>query len=110
MKILFFLIITCTLLLSCSGDCMKCHPNLVKDGSLDKDHMILTSCKECHTIENGDLEKMGSLCGQDCWDCHSVEKTKQVQNEAHYALDRCIKCHSKLNKDDFLNNSTNWLK
>ncbi len=36
-------------LFACSGDCVACHPKLIKkDGKMDRDHMILNKCKTCH--------------------------------------------------------------
>lgn len=88
-------------LFACSGDCISCHPALLKNNKLDNDHIILAKCIECHKITDNDLEKMGSLCGQDCWDCHSIQKTQQVVNPSHAALNSCIECHKKLNKNPF---------
>lgn len=87
---------------ACSGDCISCHPNLVKEGKLDSDHQILKECITCHKVTSDDLNKMGSLCGQDCWDCHSVEKTQKVVNPSHSSLSLCIDCHKKLNKEEFI--------
>jgi hypothetical protein len=101
-KIIVFLFLG-SLLLACEGDCMKCHPRLLKDNQLDKDHKVLTTCIECHQPTNDDLSKMGALCGQDCWDCHSIAKVQQVVTPSHMVLDACIKCHVKLKKDSFGN-------
>ena len=84
---------------ACEGDCVVCHPNLVKeDGKLDKDHAILVSCKTCHT--QADMEKidMGSGCGQDCWDCHDIKKVTASNVEEHRGLQKCIDCHLTIDK------------
>ncbi len=97
---------------ACDGDCIKCHPNLVKSGLLDKDHQILSKCINCHKISSNDLDRMGSLCGQDCWECHNIKKVMTIKNEEHLALDSCIECHKKLEtKESFIqqNNSLNNL-
>lgn len=96
---------------ACSGDCIQCHPNLLKDGQLDKDHKILDNCINCHKVNEKDLAKMGSLCGQDCWDCHNVEKVSDVklngkQITEHLVLTDCIACHKKLDKFPVFLNTT----
>ncbi len=98
MRIFIYFILITTTLFACSGDCMKCHPKLLKNGKLDKNHEILSKCINCHKINSNDLERMGSLCGQDCWDCHSVEKVTSIKNKEHLSLNGCIECHKKLKK------------
>jgi len=84
---------------ACEGDCVVCHPNLVKeDGKLDKDHAILVTCKTCHTQEEMEKIDMGSGCGQDCWDCHDIKKVTASNVEQHRGLQECIDCHVTIDK------------
>jgi len=85
---------------ACEGDCVVCHPNLVKeDGKLDKDHAILVTCKTCHTQEEMEKIDMGSGCGQDCWDCHDIKKVTASNVEQHRGLQECIDCHVTIDKN-----------
>jgi len=87
---------------ACEGDCVVCHPKLVKeDGKLDKDHEILVSCKVCHTQEEMEKIDMGNGCGQDCWDCHDIKKVTASNVKEHRGLQKCIDCHVTLNKNMF---------
>ena len=99
---IFLLFFTFLNLFACDGDCIKCHPTLIKSGSLDKNHKILAKCIDCHKITSNDLMRMGSLCGQDCWECHSVKKVMSIKIKEHQVLDKCINCHEKLYKNDLL--------
>lgn len=102
MKIFVFFLFSLSIsLFACDGDCMKCHPNLLKNNKLDANHKILAKCIECHKTSSDDLQRMGALCGQDCWDCHSIKKVKKIVNPSHMALDSCINCHEKLDKKPF---------
>jgi hypothetical protein len=102
------LILTITLrVVACDGDCVKCHPTLMKSGSLDNNHKILSKCINCHKITSNDLERMGSLCGQDCWECHSVNKVMSIKNKEHEALNKCIDCHVKLYKNNLFQQKEN---
>ena len=85
---------------ACDGDCIKCHPALIKSGHLDKNHEILSTCIKCHKVTSDDLQRMGAICGQDCWQCHDVKKVMKIPNKAHLSLNRCIDCHTKLDKKD----------
>jgi len=89
----------------CDGDCIQCHPQLVKKGGLDNNHKILSTCNTCHKTNTENLETMGAACGQDCWDCHNVEKVMDIKNAgniivAHACLNSCIQCHKKLNQQE----------
>ena len=87
---------------ACEGDCVVCHPKLVKeDGKLDKDHAVLVSCKTCHTQEEMEKIDMGNGCGQDCWDCHDIKKVTASNVKEHRGLQKCIDCHVTLNKNMF---------
>jgi len=91
-----------TYLSACEGDCVVCHPKLVKeDGKLDKDHAILVTCKTCHTQEEMEKIDMGSGCGQDCWDCHDIKKVTASGVPQHKNLQTCIDCHVTLDKSMF---------
>jgi glycyl-tRNA synthetase (class II) len=99
-KILIFIIFLSIGAFACEGDCVKCHPTLIKSGHLDSNHAILSKCKNCHKETTEDFMKMGAVCGQDCWDCHSIEKVKKIKIKEHIVLDKCIACHKKLNRCD----------
>jgi hypothetical protein len=106
MKIVVLLFIFFNIAFSCSGDCIKCHPSLKKNGVMDDNHKILENCITCHKITDNELEKMGSLCGQDCWDCHNVKKVSDVKIKGefvkeHLVLNDCINCHKKLDSTPF---------
>jgi len=84
---------------ACEGDCVVCHPNLVKeDGKLDKEHEVLVTCKTCHTQEDMEKIDMGSGCGQDCWDCHDIKKVTASKVKEHNGLQKCIDCHVTIDK------------
>ena len=87
---------------ACEGDCVMCHPKLIKkNGKMDKDHAILVSCKVCHTQEEMEKIDMGSGCGQDCWDCHDIKKVTASKVKQHNGLQKCIDCHLTLDKNMF---------
>lgn len=85
---------------ACEGDCVVCHPNLVKEnGKMDKDHAVLVTCKTCHTQEEMEKIDMGSGCGQDCWDCHDIKKVTASKVKEHNGLQACIDCHVTIDKN-----------
>ena len=87
---------------ACEGDCVMCHPKLIKEnGKMDEDHAILVSCKTCHTQEDMAKIDMGSGCGQDCWDCHDIKKVTASKVKQHNGLQKCIDCHVTLDKNMF---------
>jgi len=87
---------------ACEGDCVLCHPKLLKEnGKLDKEHAILTTCKSCHTQEEMQKIDMGGGCGQDCWECHDIKKVTRSGVLQHKGLQKCIDCHLKLDKNLF---------
>ena len=97
-----FFIFTFSSLNACEGDCVVCHPKLVKeDGKLDKDHSILVTCKTCHTQEEMEKINMGNGCGQDCWDCHDIKKVTASNVAEHRGLQKCIDCHITIDKSMF---------
>jgi len=99
LKFFLFIFSISALLFACEGDCLKCHPTLIKSGRIDANHQILTTCKNCHNSTPKDFEKMGAACGQDCWECHSVQKVMAIKIKQHEVLKNCIACHKKLAKN-----------
>ncbi len=89
-------------LFACEGDCISCHPGLIKDGKFDKEHKVLKTCVTCHTKEQMSKIDMGGGCGQDCWECHDVTKVSKSGVKEHKGLDRCIKCHLKIQKESLI--------
>ena len=100
MKKIFLIMFVSVKLFSCSGDCVACHPKLIENGDFDNNHMILDTCKKCHTdgtkiivIENNNSNEVSftikkldenetkeshSACGQDCWKCHDIKNVQKV--------------------------------
>jgi hypothetical protein len=105
MKSFFILTLFITInLFSCEGDCVKCHPILLKNnGKMDNNHLILKKCKDCHNLTTNDMQKMNAGCGEDCWNCHSIKEVKKINIPEHTILDNCIKCHIKLKEKNNLN-------
>lgn len=102
MRLLIVLALFVSVLLACGGTCVKCHPNLLKNGKYDKDHIILKSCDRCHKNHEG---AENSPCGGDCWDCHSIKEVSESGVIEHKNLNYCLSCHVKLNTT--LNNEMN---
>ncbi len=102
MRILLVIIFLNISLFACEGDCMACHPGLLKDGKLDKKHQVLKTCVTCHTKEQMSKIDMGGGCGQDCWECHDVKKVAASGIKEHAGLEQCITCHVKLKKEGFM--------
>lgn len=111
---------------ACSGDCVVCHPKLIKkNGKMDADHQILTQCKNCHidgtkieiidknaseiTLSNIRIVKYKednlsantshTECGDDCWKCHDITKVSRVKIKEHAVLKKCIECHVSIDKN-----------
>lgn len=97
LKFLILLITSNIILFACDANCVVCHPVLVKNGELDKNHKILGRCTNCHTAKEN--EQAHSECGADCWQCHSVDEVNKIDIPEHKALPRCIKCHVSLDKN-----------
>lgn len=100
-SIIITLIFLSSFIFACDGDCIKCHPKLLKNGKLDDNHKVLKNCINCHQVSDDDLQKMGAACGQDCWSCHSIDKVMNVRVkdktiDEHSSLSSCIDCHIKL--------------
>jgi len=129
MRFFIFAGLFCFLLLenviACSGECVACHPGLIKkNGKMDKDHEILDRCKKCH-IDGTKIEIIdknvseinasnirivkveGNItastshteCGDDCWECHDIRKVSLINIAEHKVLEKCIACHVKIDKD-----------
>ena len=104
------LIFVCSILVSlnvflyaCESDCIKCHPKLVgKNGAMDSNHKILTTCIKCHTKKSMEKVNMGiTSCGEDCWKCHDIKKVSKINIKEHKSLNKCIKCHLSKDKNIF---------
>lgn len=89
--ITFFLIFTIQAL-GCTGDCMTCHPALLKNIDFDKRHKPMTTCIKCHSA---DPAKMAD-CGSDCFACHPVTKIEGKGIEEHRVIRECRDCHMKM--------------
>jgi hypothetical protein len=96
LKNLIVFVFFITFSFSCDGNCVSCHPKLVKNGTLDQHHAILDNCKTCHSKEALANVNMGASCGKDCWECHSVKKVASISVPEHLVLPKCIECHKKL--------------
>ena len=109
---------------ACSGDCVACHPSLIKkDGKMDQDHKILEKCKLCHIDgtkikmfdtnssehnktgfeivklkETNSSKEKHTECGSDCWQCHDIKKVSKIDISEHKVLGKCIDCHVKIDK------------
>lgn len=79
-------------LLGCTGDCMSCHPSLLKTIDVDSRHMMMKTCIRCHTANP---EKMAE-CGSDCFACHPVAKIEGIRVAEHQVIRECRDCHMKL--------------
>jgi hypothetical protein len=77
---------------ACTGDCMTCHPALLKNIDSDMWHKPMTMCIKCHTANP---EKMAD-CGSDCFACHPVAKIEAVRVPEHAVIRECRDCHMKL--------------
>lgn len=102
-RIILALATLITLLFSCSGDCLSCHPALNLES--DVRHQSLATCIACHSAETLTQSDMGAACGQDCFACHDAGKIAQSGVEEHHVLQGCIACHTTL-KESAPN--TNW--
>ena len=96
LRFLTFLIVSSIALFACDANCVICHPKLVENGKLDKNHKILDRCTNCHTAKEN--EQTHDACGADCWQCHSINEVNKIDIPEHKALPRCIKCHVSLDK------------
>lgn len=76
----------------CTGDCMTCHPALLKNIDTDMRHKPMTTCIKCHTANPA---KMAD-CGSDCFACHPVAKIEAARVAEHAVIRECRDCHMKL--------------
>jgi hypothetical protein len=86
-KYLLLLTTLTSMLLSCTGDCFSCHPQLLEN--LDTNHKPMLLCKNCH-LDTGSA----SQCGADCFECHKSESIS-TDIEEHKVIDNCRECHLK---------------
>ena len=103
-RVVFLLFVMFLVVLyACESNCVACHPKLIKkNGQMDSDHKILTTCIKCHTKKSMQKVDMGvTSCGEDCWKCHNIKKVAKVNIKEHKALNKCIKCHTKNIKNIF---------
>lgn len=77
---------------ACSGDCMTCHPALLKTIDTDSRHTMMKTCIRCHSANP---EKMAE-CGSDCFACHPVAKIEASRVAEHQVIRECRDCHMKL--------------
>ncbi|MCX6073684.1 MAG: hypothetical protein NTY39_05115 [Campylobacterales bacterium] len=77
---------------SCTGDCMTCHPALLKTINTDLRHKSMLTCIKCHSA---DPAKMGD-CGSDCFACHPIAKIEGARVAEHTVIRECRDCHMKL--------------
>lgn len=107
MKSFLFLILIFSYSISCTGDCLQCHP-VLKKSIEEPHHKILKSCIACHTkVPEGMTE-----CGGDCFACHSQNDLIKTDLKEHKLLITCKECH--INKEDLfetrgIDNNSNLL-
>jgi len=90
--ILFIIFIVGIQAFGCTGDCMTCHPALLKNIDFDKRHKPMTTCIKCHSANPA---KMAD-CGSDCFACHPVAKIEAARVAEHAVIRECRDCHMKL--------------
>jgi hypothetical protein len=92
MKIIIFMLFFLGSLCGCTGDCMTCHPSLLKNIDTDTRHKPMMTCIQCHSA---DPEKMAD-CGSDCFACHPMEKIDKANVVEHKVIRECRDCHMKM--------------
>lgn len=97
MKTITLLFVLLLPLWGCTGDCMSCHPALLKTIDTDLRHKPMASCIKCHTANPAKMAE----CGSDCFACHPVAKIEGVRVAEHAAIRECRDCHMKLKKTSF---------
>lgn len=95
--IILSLVIIGSVSLACDGNCVSCHPVLIKAGTFDDNHKILKNCTNCHTPNGNDHGQ----CGNDCWSCHDIQEVSRIDIPEHRILPTCIECHQSVNKKLF---------
>lgn len=79
-------------LFGCTGDCMTCHPTLLKNIESDKRHKPMTTCIQCHSANPAKMAE----CGSDCFACHPVAKIEGINVKEHAVIRGCRDCHIKM--------------
>ena len=92
MKILLLILLLATLSFGCTGDCMTCHPALLKTIETDMRHKPMLTCIKCHSANPA---KMAD-CGSDCFACHPVEKIEKANIAEHKVIRECRDCHMQM--------------
>ena len=92
MKTILLLFFFFSVSLGCTGDCMTCHPKLLKTIDTDMRHKSMLTCIKCHSPNPA---KMAD-CGSDCFACHKVEKIEGKGIEEHKVIRECRDCHMKM--------------
>lgn len=92
MKIVLLLLFMIISGWGCTGDCMTCHPALLKTINTDLRHKPMTTCIKCHAANP---EKMAD-CGSDCFACHPQAKIEQTRVAEHSVIRECRDCHMKM--------------
>jgi hypothetical protein len=92
MKTIVTLLFLLNLSLACTGDCMTCHPNLMKNINTDMRHKPMLTCINCHSANPNSMAE----CGSDCFACHPVEKIEKANITEHKVIRECRDCHMKM--------------
>lgn len=92
MKTITLLFILLLPVWGCTGDCMSCHPKLLKTIDTDTRHSAMKTCIKCHAANP---EKMAD-CGSDCFACHPAAKIEGAGVKEHEVIRECRDCHMKL--------------
>lgn len=92
MKTIALLFIVLLPLWGCTGDCMTCHPALLKTIDTDSRHNAMKTCIKCHSANP---DKMAD-CGSDCFACHPIAKIEGAHVAEHAVIRECRDCHMKM--------------
>jgi hypothetical protein len=99
MKTIIIFILLTLKIFGCTGDCMTCHPSLLKHINTDTKHKPMLTCIKCHSPNPS---KMAD-CGSDCFACHSVNKIEKANVKEHFVIRECRDCHMKIDSKFELN-------
>ena len=97
MKLLILLLSLTVALLSCTGDCLTCHPNLVPTINEDERHKPMLTCIKCHSA----LPNSMADCGSDCFACHPMSKINGLGVKEHDVIQGCRDCHVRMKEKLF---------
>ncbi len=86
---------------ACTGDCMTCHPALLKNIDADHRHKPMTTCIKCHSANPQSMAE----CGSDCFACHPIARIEGVRVPEHAIIRECRDCHMKLKANLDLENA-----